>query len=174
MATRRFDPFEPVIITVGVFQAGTRRNIIPDEAMFDATVRCFDPEIGRRIGEHATRLCEGIAAAHGLAAEVTYEAEYPVTANDPTEYEFTARTIRETFGDERFVEPRYPHTGSEDFSRVLQRVPGTFVFLGAATSPDYERAPSNHSPLASFDDGVLPDAAAALATLAINRLAAAG
>jgi hippurate hydrolase len=172
MATRRFDPFEPVVITVGVFQAGTRRNIIPDEAMFDATVRCFDPEVGKAIGEYATRLCEGIAAAHGLTVDVHYESEYPVTANDPTEYEFTAATIRDLFGDERFTETRYPHTGSEDFSRVLQRVPGTFVFLGAATTPDYVQAPSNHSALASFDDGVLPDAAALLATLALRRLAA--
>jgi hippurate hydrolase len=171
MTTRRISAFDPVVITVGMFRAGTRSNIIPDEATFAATVRCFDPEVSKAIGEYATRLCEGIAAAHGLTVEARYQPEFPPTINDRTEYEFTARTIKGLFGDDRFVEPPHPQSGSEDFALVLQRIPGTFVFLGAATAEDYEHAPSNHSPLASFDERVLPDAAAALATLAIDRLA---
>ena len=171
MTTRRFSAFEPVVVTVGTFHAGTRSNVIPDEATFAATVRCFDPEVNKTIGEYATRLCHGIAAAHGLTVEAHYRPECPPTINDHTEHEFAARTIQGLFGDDRFVEPRHPNLGSEDFSEVLQRVPGAFVFLGAATVDDYEHAPTNHSPLASFDERVLPDAAAALAALALGRLA---
>jgi amidohydrolase len=170
MVTRRFDAFDPVVISVGTFHAGTKRNIIPDEAVFEATVRCFDPAIQREIGAYATRLCEGIAHAHGLRVEVLFEEEYPVTSNDPAEFEFTADTIREMFGPERFHQPPNPITGSEDFSRVLDRVPGAFVFLGAAVD-DYQTSAANHSPLANFDDSVLPDGAALLASLAVARMA---
>lgn len=63
-------------------------------------------------------------------------------------------------------------TGSEDFSRVLERVPGAYVFLGATVGDDPENAPTNHSPLARFDDSVLPDGAALLAELAVRKLTA--
>ncbi|GIG93202.1 M20 metallopeptidase family protein [Plantactinospora endophytica] len=170
MVTRRFDAFEPVVLTVGTFHAGTRRNVIPDEATFEATVRAFDPSVHDELGRHAVRLCEQIAAAHGLRAEVRYEPEYPVTVNDPVEHEFAATTVREMFGAERFTDMRHPMTGSEDFSRVLGRVPGAFVFLGACATDDPVTAPGNHSPRAVYDDSVLADGAALLAELAARRL----
>jgi amidohydrolase len=171
MVSRRFDAFDPVVITVGTFHAGTRRNIIPDDAMFEATVRTFSAANGERVRDEAVRLCQHIAAAHGLAVEVRFDGEYPVTVNDETEYEFAAETIRELFGPERFEPMANPVAGSEDFSRVLARVPGAYLFLGACRSADPEIAPSNHSPRATFDDSVLADGAALLAELALRRLA---
>jgi amidohydrolase len=172
MVTRRFDVFDPVVVTVGTFHAGTRRNVIPDDAAFDATVRAYSAETLQQVSEHAVRLCEDIATAHGLRAEATFSGEYPVTANDDREHEFLADTVRDVFGEERFEPMENPLTGSEDFSRVLNKVPGAFVFLGASMSDDPETAPTNHSPLARFDDGVLADGAALLAELAVRRLAA--
>ena len=81
-----------------------------------------------------------------------------------------AATAREVFGEERFQQLENPIAGAEDFSRVLDRVPGAFVFLGATCASDPESAPNNHSPLAAFDDSVLPDGAALLAELAQRRL----
>jgi hippurate hydrolase len=173
MVTRRFDVFEPVVVTVGSFHAGTRRNVIPDDATFEATVRAFNPEALERIRERALQLCRDIATAHGLQAEATYTGEYPLTVNDDTEHGFAADTIRDLFGEDRYQPMEHPMTGSEDFSRVLDRVPGTFVFLGATVSDDPTSAPTNHSPLARFDDGVLADGAALLAELAVRRLATA-
>jgi hippurate hydrolase len=170
MVTRRFNVFEPVVVTVGTFHAGTRRNIIPDEATFEATVRTFSPSAFQRVQEHVVRLCEGIAAAHGLHAEVTCEGEYPLTVNDAAEYEFAAGAVRDVFGDERFEEAPHPFTGSEDFSRVLERVPGAYLFLGACRGDDPASAPTNHSPRAAFDDSVLGDGATLLAELAVRRL----
>ena len=170
MVTRRFDVFDPVVVTVGTFHAGTRRNIIPDDAVFEATVRTFTPAAAERAAEVAVRLCEDIAAAHGLSAEVEFVPEYPVTVNDITEHDFLADTVREAFGEERFEPLADPITGSEDFSRVLDRVPGAFVFLGADTTGDPENAPANHSPLAAFDDSVVSDGSALLAELAVRRL----
>lgn len=170
MVTRRFDVFDPVVITVGSFHAGTRRNVIPEVATFEATIRTFSSTTATQVREHAIRLCEGIAAAHGLTVEARCEDEYPVTINDETEYRFAADTARELFGDERCQELANPITGAEDFARVLAKVPGAYVFLGACTTEDPATAPTNHSPLATFDDAVLSDAAAFLAELTIRRL----
>jgi hippurate hydrolase len=170
MVTRRFDVFDPVVVTVGVFHAGTKRNIIPDDAVFDATVRSFSVAARERIRQISVRLCEDIAQAHGLHAEVRYETEYPVTVNNGTEHQFVADTVQDLFGDNVFLPMENPVTGSEDFSRVLDEVPGAYVFLGASRSENPETAPSNHSPLATFDDAVLPDGAALLAELAVRRL----
>lgn len=170
MVTRQFNIFDPVVITVGSFHAGTKRNIIPDDAVFEATVRSFSAAAAEAVAGKAVRLCEGIAAAHGLRTEVTFIHEYPVTVNDGDEYDFVAATATELFGAERFLAMTDPLSGSEDFSRVLEQVPGAYVFLGAATVDGYDTAPSNHSPLAAFDDSVLPDAAAFLAELAVRRM----
>jgi amidohydrolase len=171
MVTRQFDIFDPVVITVGSFHSGTKRNIVPDDAVFDATVRSFSAAAARAVAEKAVRLCAGIAEAHGLSAEVAFTGEYPVTVNDEAEFAFAASTITDLFGADRFDEMPDPMSGSEDFSRVLQEVPGAYVFLGASTHDDVTTAPTNHSPLAAFDDSVLPDAAALLAELAVRRLA---
>ena len=171
MVTRRFDVFDPVVVTVGTFHAGTRRNIIPDDAVFEATLRSFSPETAERVGEEAVRICQGIASAHGLDVEARYQPEYPATVNDAAAYGFVADTVREVFGEERFAELPDPITGSEDFSRVLERVPGAYLFLGASPDPDPAKAPDNHSPRARFDDSVLGDGAALLAELAVRRLA---
>jgi hippurate hydrolase len=169
MVTRRFDVFAPIVLTVGLFHAGTRRNVIPDDATFEATVRTFSPAEMDVVRERTIQLCEGIAAAHGLRAEVSFEGEYPLTVNDPAEAGYVGDTVREVFGEERFVVLDNPFTGSEDFSRVLERVPGAYLFLGACRSDDPTSAPTNHSPRAAFDDSVVPEGAALLAELALRR-----
>jgi amidohydrolase len=169
MVTRAFNVFDPVVVTVGSFHAGTKRNIIPDEAVFEATVRSFSAEAGEKAAELTVRLCEQIGAAHGLRVEATFEGEYPVTVNNADEYEFAAGVARDLFGEDRFTEMPDPLTGSEDFSRVLNEVPGAYLFVGASKGDPQESA-SNHSPLAAFDDAVLPDCASLLAELAVRRL----
>ncbi|GGM45442.1 M20 family metallopeptidase [Dactylosporangium sucinum] len=171
MVGRRFSPFEPIVLTVGSFHAGTLRNIIPDEAVFEATVRTFSAAAAEQVARDSVRLCEGIAAAHGLRADVRFEMEYPVTVNDGAEYAFVADTVGDLFGADRFRLMEHPDAGSEDFSRVLQRVPGAYLFLGAAAGDDHLAMPANHSPRARFDDAVLHDGAVLLAELAARRLA---
>ncbi|MFC4998144.1 M20 family metallopeptidase [Dactylosporangium cerinum] len=171
MVGRRFSPFEPVVVTVGAFHAGTLRNVIPDEAVFEATVRTFSADAAKQIAEDSVRLCEGIAAAHGLHADVRFETEYPVTVNDDAEFAFVADTVTGLFGTDRFHHMEHPDPGSEDFSLVLQRVPGAYLFLGAAGGDDQPVVHHNHSPRVVFDDDVLYDGAVLLAALAERRLA---
>jgi amidohydrolase len=175
MVTRKFDVFDPVVITVGTFHAGTTDNVIGDDAHFIATVRSFSREARAAVQEAAPKLARDIAAAHGLTATAEFRDGYPVTVNDATEVDFAAGTVSDLFGDGRHIVAPNPQTGSEDFSYVLEQVPGAFVMLGACP-PDTDpgTAPFNHSAEAVFDDAVLPDGTALYAELAVRRLAQAG
>ena len=171
VAGRVVGPFQTGLVTFGKVEAGTRRNIIPATAYAEATIRTVDPAVREKLRDALVRYCEGVAAAHGLTAEVRFEPEYPVTVNDAGEYEFVRQSLSDLLGPDRFGEMPDPIAGAEDFSRVIAEVPGVMVFLGAAlTGRDWETAPDNHSALAGFDDAVLPDGAALLATLAERRL----
>ena len=171
MITRRFDVFDPVVITVGTISGGTAPNIIPDTAHFSATVRTFSAATGDVVGDLAAEVCQGVARAHGLEVDARYVAEYPATVNDPDQAAFLAETVSDVFGPEAYLPMDFPEPGSEDFSRVLQAVPGSYVMLGASVDEDYAASPSNHSPLARFDDGVLPRGALLHAELALRSLA---
>jgi len=169
--TRRLDPFAPAVLTVGTFHAGTRRNIIPDDVVFEATVRTFDPAVRASIAGFAREVCEGVASAHGVDVDVRYEAEYPVTVNDPDQARFAMDVAGRLLGTDAVVRLANPMTGSEDFSRVCAEVPGAMLFLGAVVDGrDPSAAPTNHSPRAAFDDRVLPVGAALYAQLALARL----
>jgi amidohydrolase len=173
MVTRRFDVFNPIVITVGSFHAGTADNIIPDEATFLATIRSFTADSRTRVREAAVQLVRDIAAAHGLTAAAELDEGYPVTVNDPEQAAFAEQATIALLGQERFAALDNPITGAEDFSFVLERVPGAFLFVGACP-PDRDpaTAPYNHSAEAVFDDAVLSDGAALYAELALRRLAA--
>ncbi len=173
MVTRRFDVFDPVVVTVGTFHAGTVDNVIPDEAKFVATIRSFSPQAREAIQKAAPRLVLDIATAHGVTATAEFRDGYPVTVNDADELAFAEQTVADVLGDGRYFAAPNPLTGSEDFSYVLEQVPGAFLMLGACT-PDTDpfSAPFNHSAEAVFDDSVLPDGTALYAELALRRLAA--
>jgi len=172
MVTRRFDIFDPVVITVGSFHAGTTNNVIPDEARLQVTIRSFSAEARARVRESVVRLVHQTAAAHGLTATVEFVDSYPVTVNDQGEVQFAAEVVAEVLGEGRFRPQANPHPGAEDFSYVLEQVPGAFVMLGACPpGVDPVTAPYNHSALAVFDDMVLAEGAALFTELALRRLA---
>jgi hippurate hydrolase len=174
MVTRRFDVFDPVVLTVGSFHAGTTDNVIPDEAKILGSLRTFSAETRTRAMDHAVRLATQIAAAHGLTATAGFAAGYPVTVNNGDEVSFAQAAVTELLGSERCVTQPFPLTGSEDFSYVLEQVPGAFVMLGACPpGSDPATAANNHSAEAVFDDAVLADGTTVLAELALRRLAAA-
>jgi amidohydrolase len=175
MVTRGFDVFDPVVITVGSFHAGTADNVIPDNARFLATLRTFSPEVRQRAHKAVARLVTGIADGHGLSARVEFGNAYPVTVNDEAETRFAQGVVAEVLGEGRFQAQPNPMTGAEDFSFVLEQVPGAFVMVGACPpDADPASAPFNHSGDAVFDDSVLADGAALYAELALRRLATSG
>lgn len=175
MVTRQFDIFDPVVISVGVLRAGTVRNIIPDTAYFEATVRSFSDRAQQKLQESVPRLLENIARAHGLEVTVNYQLEYPTTVNDEAETDFARRAVEELFDSTSYRAMRNPMAASEDFSRVLNQVPGSFLMLSALPpGADLDTAEYNHSPYATFDDSVLSRGTALYTHLAISKLQALG
>jgi amidohydrolase len=171
LVTRRVDINDPVVLTVGKFAAGTKENIIPDEAVFEATIRSFSKANRDLLAGAVPRLLEGLADAHGLKAEIEWTPGYPVTVNDADEYAFARATLSDLFGEDRYDEEEFADPGTEDFSYVLERVPGTYVSISACATDDPATAPDNHSARAVFDDSVLPDCTAFLTEVATRRLA---
>ena len=160
-----------MVVTISSFHAGTTDNVIPDEAFFLGTARSYSAAARNRLRETFSRLIKKIADAHGVTADAQYVDEYPVTVNDPAEAEFARAAVAEVFGPARSIHKTFPMTGAEDFSYVLQQVPGAFLSVGAVP-PDRDpaTAPSNHSAAAVFDDAILADGAACYAELALRRL----
>ncbi|MDY0985390.1 M20 family metallopeptidase [Microbacterium sp. CFBP9023] len=171
--TRRFDAFDPVVLSVTRLSTGEGAvNVIPEQVELAATVRNMSPASLATLQEGLPRVIEGVAAAHGLTADVRFDTMYPVTVNDPAETAETVDVLQGVFGEQRVVIMPTPMMGSEDFAFVLDEVPGTFIAL--MTSPpdaDPSTIEWNHSPRVLFDDAVLGDQAAALASVAFARTA---
>lgn len=170
MVTRRFDVFDPVVVTVGQITAGTRANVIADTAVIEATVRTFSDAAREAVLADLRRVAEGVAGAHGLVATVETAIGYPVTINDPGEFAFAKGVLVDLFGGERWADMAFPEAGSEDMSVVLREVPGAYLYVSATpVGMDPEAVDDNHSPRALFDDAIVPDMAQALAELALRR-----
>lgn len=143
LVTRRVHVFDPAVLTIAKIEAGTTRNVIPETASLLGTVRTVSEATRERMLEGIRRVAEGVAAAHGAEVGVELIRGYPVTVNDADFARFALETARELLGAEQTHEMRHPVMGSEDFSYVLQRIPGAMANLG--TRPDTGPAFPNHS-----------------------------
>lgn len=166
---RRFDAFDPVVLTVGQLRAGTVPNVVPDHAVLRAGIRTFSDSATARVADELPALAAAVGAAHGLEVEASVHPVMAPTINDPEATAVFARTATALFGADRYVELVNPRLGSEDFSEILHEVPGAYGYLGAGPA-DGAAVVGNHSPRARFDDSVLPDAAALLAGLARHHV----
>jgi hippurate hydrolase len=169
---RRIDPLAPVVLTVAGVEAGTTSNVIPATATLLGTLRALSEDVRTRAKRDVAGLIEGIALAHGLEGEVSFDEGYPVTANDPSAAAFALETAREVLGASGAVELPEPVLASEDFSYVLQRVPGAMVFLGARP-PDAgaDGAAPLHSDRMVLDEDAMAAGMALHAGLALRTLA---
>lgn len=170
LVTRRYEAAEAMVVTITRLDAGSAHNVIPDRAVLRGTIRTLSPE--RRADARAAlrRLAEGIAAAHECRAEVTVTDGFPPTINDPravTLFEAVARDLQG--GD--FERLANPIMGAEDFSYVLEKVPGAMAFLGvAAEGGDWASCCGIHSSRMTVDESALPRGAAILAGCALRFL----
>ena len=169
MVTRRIRVFDPVVVTIARIEAGTTDNVIPETAELEGTVRSLTPQTRSYVLAEARRVAEGVAAAHGISAEVVVDEGYPPTVNDDDMARFALDTARELLGDEMVKTRRDPVMGAEDFSYVLERVPGAMVRLGMAP-PEMEYAPGNHSNRMVVDEQAMATGIAFHAAVALNFL----
>jgi hippurate hydrolase len=174
MVTRRIDVFDPAVVTVGRIQAGTTNNIIPPVAEIEGTIRTVSEATRAKVHDHLRRVATSVAEAHGATAEPEVILGYPVTSNDDEFADFTLATARDVLGAGNVHRLPNPIMGAEDFSYVLNEVPGTMMFLGG-THPDRDArtAPANHSNLVVFDEDAMPLGVELYAQMALRHLGAA-
>ncbi|MFL6737218.1 MAG: M20 family metallopeptidase [Sphingomonas sp.] len=170
MVTRRFNAHEAMIITVTQLEAANAHNIIPERALLKGTIRTLTPERRRDVWNAIKSLAENIAQAHECDADVTITQGFPPTVNDAQAVALAeAVAISLPHGEYRSLE--VPIMGAEDFSYVLEKVPGAMAFLGVAESgADWSQCCSIHSSHMMVDESVLPRGTAFLAGCATRFL----
>ena len=148
---------DPAILSVTRISAGTAHNVIPDEVELLGTLRTLSPKMrieGRAAFE---RIVTKVSEAHGATAETRIDEGYPPTVNDRRAVALVRELATEMFGTDAYHEVPAPIMGAEDFSYVLEKVPGAMAFLGVAP-PDgdpFSRPPIHNSKML-VDESVLP------------------
>jgi amidohydrolase len=169
MVTRTVHVFDPAVVTIGSIHAGTTDNVIPESAEMHGTVRTLSPETREKVHANVRRVVENVAAAHGMKAELEIEEGYPPTINDQGFADFSMDVAREIVGEDLVKTMDSPLMGAEDFSYVLNRIPGAMLDLGVAP-PDLEEPPANHSNRAMVDEPAMANGIAVYAGVALRYL----
>jgi amidohydrolase len=165
IVSRRLDPTQPGVITIGTIQGGTANNIIPDRVTMTGTIRSFTPEVRTLLQDELMRAA-GVVESLGGRAEVTIFPGYPPTVNDPAATEHMMGAMRELLGENHVTESELI-MGAEDFSYMAQAAPGCFLRLGVH-NPSWREYYPVHRADFRMDEDALPIGAAALALTALR------
>jgi len=168
ITSRNVNPLESAVVSVCTVQAGSAFNIIPQDGAFSGTIRTFKPEVFETVKSRFHQIVESTAAAMGCEVEIKMERmTYPVQ-NDPHLTTLMTDVIRE-IDPEAVIDTTYQTMGSEDFSFMIQGIPGCFVMVGSANHDrglDY----GHHHPKFNIDEACLPYAVALITQSAIQLL----
>ena len=171
MVTRRFAATEASVLTIGKIEAGSNNNIIPDSAYMLGTMRNLTPERRAAMKEAVHEVAENIARAHRCTAEITITPGFPPTINDARAVGLGESVARSLGGEEPWATRPTPTMGAEDFSYVLEKVPGAMFFLGvSAEGVDWQGCCGLHSSRMIVDESVMPKGSAFLAGCALQFL----
>jgi hippurate hydrolase len=162
--TRSVSAMDPAVVTFGQISAGSATNIIPESVEMHGTIRTLSDSVRSTVHSLIDRVATGVASAHGCRVQATIDPGYPVTINDTTESERIAGVVAGTLGPGALVDAP-PLMVAEDWSYVLNRVPGVMALLGARPD-DVAESPMNHSDLVVFAEGAMPAGAALYAAAA--------
>src|SRR5438128_12673148 len=166
ISSRMIDPVKPFVISVGSIHSGTKSNIIPDEAVLEGTIRTLDEATRRKAVAKVRDVTQTVARAFGASCNIEFiEDPYPITFNDVKVTKEVADVLRTTDGMK--VVEMDPILGGEDFSRFLQKAPGTFYYLGTLNKSKGCIYP-NHSSKFKIDEDVLKYGSVSLASLALE------
>lgn len=172
MVTRTVDVFDPTVVTVGRITAGTTNNVIPETAVIEGTIRAISERTRNKVRDGIRRVAEGVSAAHDAQVTVEFQDGYPVTVNNPGSADFALDVAGDVVGEKATVRLPNPIMGAEDFSYVLNRVPGAMLFLGGTpVDRDPSKAAPNHSNRVVFDEGAMVNGIAVYGAMALQHLA---
>ena len=150
IVSRKMDPLEPTVVTIGTFHAGTAFNIIPPEAEMSGTTRTFNPDIWNSWEARIAKVVRGVCDSMGCDFELKFSKGYPVTINDAPMAEIVRGCAAKVVGEDRVVVPRKT-LGGEDFAYYLQRSQGCYFALGVGR----DGAVPVHNPAFDFNEDVM-------------------
>ncbi|MEQ2130025.1 amidohydrolase [Caldanaerobacter subterraneus KAk] len=153
IVSREIDPLEPIVVTIGRISGGTTDNVIPNVVEMAGTVRLFNPGIREEISSVMERIIKGITTAHRASYEFNFKPGYAPVINNKGVVKVVEEAVKELFGEEAIVRIK-PVMGGEDFSAYLERVPGTFFFVGAGNEEKGIVHPHHH-PRFNIDEKAL-------------------
>lgn len=171
LVSRETSPLDPLVITTGTIQAGTRFNIIAGEAALTGTNRYFSREIARTIEGDMRRIAEGTAALYRGKAELSYRFMTPPLINDTASSALAHNAALKIFAPSQIVHEAAT-TGGEDFAYYIQDKPGCFAFIGCADEAKKTNV-AHHHECFNIDESVLADGAALYAQYALDFLGSA-
>jgi len=154
IVSREVDPTDSAVVHIGIFNAGTAVNVIPDSAVIKGTARTLTPASRRSVVAAIKRRCEGVAAANDCRLRLQHDEGYPATCNDPAMADLVAKVARGALGASGFLPTARPAMGGEDFACYLQKVPGCFFMVGVEPA-DAASYPGLHNDHYDFTDGAL-------------------
>ena len=170
IVSRNLAPLDAAVVSVTRILAGDAYNVIPQTAELGGTVRAFSRDVMDAVGRHMQRLAEGTAAAYGATVEVDFRVRFAPTVNNADEAEFAARICTELVGPENVDRNPPLIMASEDFSFMLEQVPGCYLNIGNGVE---DGGCEVHNPAYDFNDQALPLGAAFFVRAVEARLAAA-
>ncbi|MGB7373052.1 M20 metallopeptidase family protein [Pontixanthobacter sp.] len=171
MVTRRFNAAGAVVVTVTQLAAGTAHNVIADHASISGTMRTLSAQNRAKVQQLLHGVANGIAAAHGMEAEVTITEGFPVTICDPRAVRLGQAVAQSLLGERGWHDLPAPIMGAEDFAYLLEKVPGAMFFLGVAPEgDDWASCCGIHSSRMHVDESALPNGTALLAGCALRFL----
>lgn len=150
IVSRRVDPLDSVVISVGAFEAVNAYNVIADSAKLEGTVRTFSKDVQQQVQSDMNEVIQGIATSFGAKAEFEYSKGYPAVINHEEEAKFVHHVAAKT-PEIANVEHTRPQMGGEDFSYYLQHVKGAFFFTGAENS-SWDATYPHHHPHFDIDE----------------------
>jgi hippurate hydrolase len=157
IVSRNVPPLDMAIVTVGAIHSGDAPNVIPQTAQMRLSVRALRPEVRDLLQARITALVHAQASAYGATARIDYQRRYPVLVNDEAMTAFAQDVARDWLGEEGLIHDMVPLTGSEDFSFLLERCPGSYLIIG---NGDGEGGCMVHNPGYDFNDDCLATGAA--------------
>jgi len=171
--TRRINVLDPAVVTFARMVAGTTHNVIPETAELSGTIRALSEETRLQVHEMIERVATNVAAAHGVEAHVRIRPGYPVTVNDAAFSQLVTDAAIDLVGEAAVTPLPFPIMGAEDWSYVLQQVPGAMAFLGACPAELVPgEAPNNHSNRVRFDEDAMATGIALYGAVAVAHLEA--
>jgi len=171
VVSRNVDPLQAAVVTVGALNAGRANNVIPASATLEISVRALDREVRTLLERRIKALAQSQAESFGVQASVDWRRGYAVLVNTPAETAFAREVALELLGPDRVTLQGPPLTGSEDFAFMLERVPGSYLFIGNGDAPGTCMV---HHPGYDFDDANIAVGSAFWVRLAERFLSAEG